>query len=178
MTEDRTSHLALVDELLPNIRLPRPPQLIVLAYREPDPFGHRTVASYVNWRTGGEAHSFALCSPTAPFEALAIVRAYVANGSVSTALIVVADLPEQGPPAAAFIGVGAGGWAVGDGGVGSPDPARIAALRQVHDRNWSTAWSDLAELAAAPAGAAPRDVVLTWTGPQPCWCLLQPWPVD
>ncbi|MCU1681787.1 MAG: hypothetical protein JWQ81_2526 [Amycolatopsis sp.] len=52
-------HIGLVDRLLDQQPVAGA-DLVVLAYANADRNGHQTVASYLNMRTGDEAHSFAL----------------------------------------------------------------------------------------------------------------------
>ncbi|MCX3062137.1 hypothetical protein [Streptomyces beihaiensis] len=69
------------------------PDLVLLTYARPEDSGFKTVASYLNLRTGGDAHSFALCGQDlgAPFSALRVADAYERTGQSSKSLLAVLD---------------------------------------------------------------------------------------
>lgn len=90
-------HKEIVDLLL--ARLPPdlpPPDLVLLSYAAPDVNGNQTVASYLNMRTGGQAHSFAVSGQGlgGPFSALRVARAYAAQARTSVLAIVECRTPD------------------------------------------------------------------------------------
>lgn len=92
-----TGHEQLVDSLLARLPPIEPVDLVILAYASPDREGHKTIASYLNMRTGGGAHSFALCGagPATAFVALGVVASYQATGRCRRALLMVVENAAQ-----------------------------------------------------------------------------------
>ncbi|HEX4727382.1 MAG TPA: hypothetical protein VH298_06265 [Jatrophihabitans sp.] len=90
-------HEQLVDSLLARLPATEPADLVILGYASPDREGHKTIASYLNMRTGGGAHSFALCGagPGTAFVALGVVASYQATGRSRRALLVVVENAAQ-----------------------------------------------------------------------------------
>jgi len=94
---DEVGHKEMVDLLVD--RLPAdlpPPGLVVLAYAAADLRGHQTVASYLNLRTGGQAHSFAVSGQGlgAPFSALRTAQAYTHGGTTAAVAVVECRAPD------------------------------------------------------------------------------------
>jgi hypothetical protein len=119
----RISHLDVVGELLATRSPdPSPPDLVILAHAEPDENGHQTVASYLNWQTGGLGHSFAVCASgtAAPFAALRMADAYRRSGRSRQALIGVVDCPSGAPATGALLPLGGSGWTIAAITAGSP----------------------------------------------------------
>ncbi|MDX6356611.1 MAG: hypothetical protein QOF98_3514 [Streptomyces sp.] len=73
-----------------------PPGLVLLSYAAPDLSGHQTVASYLNMRTGGQAHSFAVSGQGlgGPFSALRVARAYAGPDRTTVLAIVECRTPD------------------------------------------------------------------------------------
>lgn len=67
--------------------------LVVLVYADADTQGHKTTASHLNHRTGGDAHSFALTARGAggPFTALRVADAYARTGRGSSSLLALVE---------------------------------------------------------------------------------------
>nr|AEU17890.1 hypothetical protein [Streptomyces antibioticus] len=98
-TGEPVGHTRLVDLLLDQAPgTVKEPDLVVLAYARPETNGFKTVASYLNMRTGGEAHSFALCGQGigASFSAVRVADAYARTGRSERSLIAVVDCAEPG----------------------------------------------------------------------------------
>ncbi|WP_242911383.1 hypothetical protein [Actinomadura terrae] len=142
----QVAHADLVDLLVE--RLPpdgEGPDLVILAHGLPDARPRKIVASYLNARTGGRAHSFALSGQGvgAPFTALRMGLAYAKAGRARRFLLCALDqttLPHRDPvvdgnglgDAGALLAFGPGpgrGLAVGDAGQCHDGiAARLAAL--------------------------------------------------
>ncbi|MFF1920178.1 hypothetical protein ACFVW8_06320 [Streptomyces sp. NPDC058221] len=102
-------HTRLVDLLVDQVpETAEGPDLLQLTYARPETSGFKTVASYLNMRTGGDAHSFALCGQGfgAPFSAMRVADAYERTGRISKSLLAILDCappdaeePVDGTPA-------------------------------------------------------------------------------
>ncbi|MCU7825072.1 hypothetical protein [Kitasatospora sp. DSM 101779] len=89
-----TGHARLVDLLVDQVpEADTGPDLVLLAYARPEASGFKTVASYLNMRTGGDAHSLALCGQGlgAPFSAVRVAGAYERTGQSSKSLLAILD---------------------------------------------------------------------------------------
>ncbi|MFI5688935.1 hypothetical protein [Streptomyces sp. NPDC051636] len=89
-----TGHTRLVDLLVDQVpETAMRPDLVLLTYARPEASGFKTVASYLNLRTGGDAHSFALCGQDlgAPFSAMRVAGAYERTGQNSKSLLAILD---------------------------------------------------------------------------------------
>ncbi len=89
-----TGHTRLVDLLVDQVpEAAMGPDLVLLSYARPEVSGFKTVASYLNLRTGNEAHSFALCGQDlgAPFSAMRVAGAYERTGRSSKSLLAILD---------------------------------------------------------------------------------------
>jgi hypothetical protein len=87
-------HGELVDDLLDHAGpLDGRPDLVILTYDEADTQGALTVASHLNHRTGGAAHSFGLTGvgPDGGAAAATIAEAYHRAGRSDYALVAVID---------------------------------------------------------------------------------------
>ncbi|WP_159400923.1 hypothetical protein [Streptomyces sp. NRRL B-24484] len=87
-------HTRLVDLLVDQVpETGTGPDLVMLAYARPEDSGFKTVASYLNLRTGGDAHSFALCGQDlgAPFSAMRVAGAYERTGQSKRSLLAILD---------------------------------------------------------------------------------------
>ncbi|WP_052441696.1 hypothetical protein [Streptacidiphilus anmyonensis] len=88
-------HADLVDRLLTVAPQPAEPgpDLVVLVNAAPDTQGHKTTASWLNLRTGGAAHSFALTGQGVggPFTALRVADACARTGRGGSALLAVVE---------------------------------------------------------------------------------------
>ncbi|MDD1063730.1 hypothetical protein NMG29_37165 [Streptomyces cocklensis] len=130
-------HKEIVDLLVD--QLPRdlpPPGLVLLSYAAPDVNGNQTVASYLNMRTGGQAHSFAVSGQGlgGPFSALRVARAYAGEAGTSVLAIVECRTPDglDAPQEATGVLLAFGGAA---GPLVEPAAAdRPAALLREHGR--------------------------------------------
>jgi hypothetical protein len=126
-------HKEVVDLLVAGLPqdLP-PPGLVLLSYAAPDVNGNQTVASYLNMRTGGQAHSFAVSGQGlgGPFSALRVARAYAAEAGTSVLAVVECRTPDGvGAPLAATGALLAFGS--GEGPVVEPATGgQLAALAQ------------------------------------------------
>ncbi|GAA0730863.1 hypothetical protein Drose_26830 [Dactylosporangium roseum] len=88
------THADLVDLLVAELPAGLPaPDLVVLARVLPDLNQYKTVASYLNLRTGGRAHSFAIAGQGlgAPFLALRVALAYARSGRSRSSMIAVLE---------------------------------------------------------------------------------------
>ncbi|GLY32464.1 hypothetical protein [Kineosporia sp. NBRC 101731] len=112
-------HVELIDRLLQERSEgpgdPLSPDLVMLAYPDHDPSGYLTAASYLNMRTGGRAHSFAVSGEGAAgaTTAVGIAQAYGEAGRSTSSLLVLAQVPGPGQP------VGSAVMLHFDGGPGS-----------------------------------------------------------
>ncbi|WP_406168237.1 hypothetical protein [Streptomyces sp. NBC_00996] len=132
-------HTELVDRLL--ARAPEEPDapapdLVALVYAVPDPQGHKTTASYLNHRTGGAAHGFALTDQGVggPFTALRVADAYARTGRCSAPMVAVV---ESGGTAGATAASGVLLRLDGRTGFGLADTATVPVARLAE------AWAEL-----------------------------------
>lgn len=156
-----TGHLRLVDRLLEGAPAGAADgvgaDLVLLAYGRADRYGHQTVASYLNMRTGGAAHSFALSGQGvgSPFAALRVADSYHRTGRSRRALIGIVECSQSGAPAdsAVLLSLAEGP------GFGLAEPVLSGSPRELADRLAAMPADALTVLGAA-AGVPARTEVL------------------
>lgn len=98
-----TTHTDMVDVLVGELSgHVRAPDLVILTHALPDLTPYKAVASHLNLRTGGRAHSFSIAGGGigSPFLALRVALAYARSGRSNASLIAVLEqttLPYRDP---------------------------------------------------------------------------------
>lgn len=98
-SERPVPHAALVDQLVAKVPADAlSPDLALLAYTAPDAYPYKCVATHLNYRAGGKAHSVALTGQGlgAPFTALMAAAAYERAGRSTRSLIAIVESAEPG----------------------------------------------------------------------------------